>query len=60
MDGNEEVNNKQQGATSEDHVQFATYCQEILGAPRQKLGTAESVIYRFYLLTVVYAGVPPI
>jgi hypothetical protein len=40
VDGNEEVDNKEQEATSENHVQFATYRQEILGAPRRRLGTA--------------------
>jgi len=52
--GNEEVDNEPQGATSESHVQFATYRQEILGAPQQLVGTAQSAIYRFHLLTVVY------
>ena len=47
-----------QGATSENHVQFATYRQENLGAPPQ-LGTTESGICRFYLLRVVYPGAPP-
>ena len=59
MAGNEEVDNEPQGATSESHVQFATYRQEILGAPQQLVGTAQSAIYRFHLLTVVYAGALP-
>ena len=55
--GKEEVENEPRGATSENHVQFATYHQESLEAPQQ-LGTAESAIFWFYLLTVTYAGVP--
>jgi hypothetical protein len=51
-------NDSQQGSISENHVQFATYRQERLGAS-QRLGTRKSAICLFFLLTVIYAGPPP-
>ena len=47
--GNEQVDNEPQGATSENHIQFATYHQENLGVPLQ-LGT-----YRKYNLLILFA-----
>lgn len=54
-----EVVNESQQTSSSNIVQFATYPPKGLGAPR-RLSTAESAICRFYLLTVVYAGAPPL